>query len=153
MPSLRGIAVSCRNVDDAALSTLSRFPALRQLVPMDVPDAGFRHIGACKNLEELWCMYCQDTGDNATEHVAGLNRLKSYYAGHTKITDRSLEILASMASLESLGFWQCAALTDAGIAQLAGLPNLREVTVEGLPGVTKTVLTAFPSHVRVNFIG
>src|ERR1051325_8867889 len=83
MPSLRGLAVSCRNVDDAALSTLPRFPALRQLMPMDVPDEGFRHVGACEQLEALWCMYCRDTGDAATEHIAGLSRLKSYYAGET----------------------------------------------------------------------
>ncbi len=153
MPALRGIAVSCRNVDDAALSALPRFPALRQLMPMDVPDTSFRHIGACKNLEELWCMYCRDTGDVATGHIAGLNRLKTYYAGHTKITDRSLKILAAITSLESLAFWQCPALTDAGIAHLASLPNLREVTLDGLPGVTKTILAVFPPGVRVNFIG
>jgi len=153
MPTLRGIAVSCKNVDDAALSALPRFPALRQLMPMDVPDVGFRHVGRCENLEELWCMYCQETGDAATEHIAGLNRLKTYYAGHTKITDRTLEVLASMASLESLAFWQCAALTDAGMARLARLPNLRELTLDGLPSVTKTILTVFPSRVRLNFIG
>lgn len=37
MPSLRGLAVSCKNVDDAALSTLTRFPALTQLMPTSVP--------------------------------------------------------------------------------------------------------------------
>jgi len=153
MPALRGIAVSCKNVDDAALSTLPRFPALRQLMPMDVPDSGFRHIGHCENLEALWCMYCQDTGDEATGHIAGLKRLKNYYAGHTRITDRSLEILSSVSSLESLSFWQCPGLTDAGIANLSGLPNLREVTLDGLPGVTKNVLSVFPPRVRVNFIG
>jgi hypothetical protein len=153
MPALRGLAVSCKNVDDASLSTLPRFPALRQFMPMDVPDAGFRHIGSCENLEQLWCMYCQDTGDVATEHIAGLRRLKTYYAGHTGITDRSLEILGSMPSIESLSFWQCAALTDAGIARLAGLPNLREITIDGLPGVTRSVLAIFPPRVRVSFIG
>ncbi len=71
MPALRGIALSCKNVDDASLSALPRFPALRQLMPMDVPDTGFRHIGRCENLEGLWCMYCQDTGDAATEYIAG----------------------------------------------------------------------------------
>ena len=49
MPALRGLAVSCLNVDDAALSVLPDFPALRQLMPMDVPDDGFRHVGRCTN--------------------------------------------------------------------------------------------------------
>jgi hypothetical protein len=58
-----------------------------------------------------------------------------------------------MASLESLTFWQCQGLTDAGIANLAGLPSLREVTLDGLQGVTKNILSVFLPHVRVNFIG
>jgi hypothetical protein len=153
MSALRGIAVSCKNVDDASLSALPRFPALRQLMPMDVPDTGFRHIGRCENLEGLWCMYCQDTGDAATEHIAGLKGLKDYYAGHTRITDRSLQTLGRMVSLERLGFWQCAALTDAGIAHLTGLPNLREITLDGLPGVTKNVMDLFAPHVRANYVG
>ena len=107
MPALRGLAVSCKNVDDEALATLPRFPALTDLMPMDVLDDGFRHVGRCENLEGLWCMYCRDTTDAATEHIAGLTKLKTYYAGQTKITDRSLEILSRMPSLESLEFWNC----------------------------------------------
>ncbi|MGH9851734.1 MAG: hypothetical protein ACREBD_18010, partial [Blastocatellia bacterium] len=112
MPSLRGLSVSCKNVDDAALSALPRFPALRGLMPMDVLDDGFRHVGRCEQLENLWCMYCRDTGDAATEHIAGLSKLKTYYAGATKITDRSLEILGRMTSLETIEFWECAGITD-----------------------------------------
>src|SRR5439155_23269020 len=59
MPALRGLAVSCKNVDDASLSALPSFAALRGLMPMDVPDEGFRHVGRCENLESLWCMYCR----------------------------------------------------------------------------------------------
>jgi hypothetical protein len=44
MPALRGLAVSCARVDDAALALLPRFPALNDLMPMDVGDAGFRHV-------------------------------------------------------------------------------------------------------------
>jgi hypothetical protein len=45
-------------------------------------------------------MYCRDTGDLATAHLSRLRRLKTYYAGQTRITDRSLEILGKMQSLE-----------------------------------------------------
>jgi hypothetical protein len=148
MPALRGLGVSCKNVDDQALSTLPRFPALRQLMPMDVTDAGFRHVGRCENLESLWCMYCRDTTDAATEHIAGLSRLKTYYAGQTRITDRSLEILARMPSLEKLEFWNCAGITDSGVAFLAALPQLREVTLDGCRHVTAKAVAAFPAHVR-----
>ena len=88
MPALHGLAVSCMNLDDQALSALPKFPALREIVPIQVPDDGFRHIGRCEQLEALWCMYCQDTGDVATELISGLRHLKTYYAGRTRITDR-----------------------------------------------------------------
>jgi len=151
MPALKGIALSLKNVDDTSLSTLTAFPALRQLMPMDVSDASFRHIGRCENLESLWCMYCRDTGDSATEHIGGLKKLKHYYAGQTKITDRSLEILSRIRSLVRMEFWNCDGLTNAGIAQLVQLPNLQEITLDGLRGVTKEVLAVFPAHIRVNY--
>jgi hypothetical protein len=87
MPALRGLPVSCKNVDDAALSALADFPALTEFMPMDAPDEGFRHVGRCERLEAVWCMYCRDSGDRATEHLSGLRCLQSYYAGQTRITD------------------------------------------------------------------
>jgi hypothetical protein len=136
-------------VDDAALATLPEFPALTDLMPMDVPDEGFRHVGRCANLRRLWCMYCRDTGDIATSHIAQLP-LKLYYAGKTRITDRSLEILGSMKSLETIELWEIGAITDHGIAALASLPNLRELKVEGSPNVTQSGLRQMPERVRVN---
>lgn len=150
MPALVGLAVSCARVDDAALATLPRFPALRQLLPMDVTDNGFRHVGMCERLEHLCCMYCRQTGDAATEHIAGL-RLKTYYAGATRITDRSCEMLAAMTSLEKVDLWDTPGVTDAGIAALARLPRLRELTLSSLPGVSRAGLAAMPKSVRVHW--
>jgi hypothetical protein len=151
MPARRGLAVSCKNVDDAALHVLPSFPALRALMPMDVSDDGFRHVGRCDRLEELWCMYCRDTGDIATGHIVGLSNLKSYYAGLSQITDESLKILGRMASLELIEFHHCARITDAGLHFLAGLPRLRELILGGLPGVTRDGVAAIPPHVQVRF--
>src|SRR5262249_44890861 len=105
MPALRGLGISCHNVDDEALSTLPSFPTLRELTPIGVKDDGFRHVGRCEKLEKLTCMYCRDTTDIATGHITGLSKLKSYYAGLTKITDRSLELLGRMPSLERIEFY------------------------------------------------
>ena len=149
MPALRGLAVSCKGVDDDALSVLPRFPALDELMPMDVPDAGFRHIGGCQNLKALWCMYCRDTTDAATEHIRSLKQLKSYYAGQTKITDRSLQILGTIQSLETLEFWGCAGITNAGVAALASLPHLRGLTIDGSRQVTREIVALFGPRVRV----
>ena len=150
MPSLQALGVSCKNVDDEALSSLPRFPALRDLTPIDVTDSGFRHVGACVGLERLSCMYCRDTTDVATAHIAGL-QIKSYYAGLTQITDRSLEILGRMPSLESIELYETKRVTDAGLVFLTALPRLREVHLSGLPDVTFAGTAVFPAHVRVDY--
>lgn len=150
MPALRGLGVSCKNVDDDSLAPLPNFPALREFMPMDVPDAGFRHIGRCEQLERLWCMYCRDTGDTATEHVANL-RLKTYYAGLTQITDRSLEILGRMESLEVIELYETKQITDVGLAHIAKLPRLLRVDMNGLPNVTYDGFQLFPKSVQVNW--
>ena len=96
-------------------------------------------------------MYCRDTGDAATEHIGGLKKLKYYYAGQTKITDRSLETLGTMTSLERVRLWNTPGVTNAGIAALARLPRLREVGLEMLSGVTRAAAALFPPHVHVTF--
>jgi hypothetical protein len=152
MPSLRGLAVSCKNVDEASLALLPRFPALTALTPIDVTDSGFRYIGQCLKLEKLTCMYCRETTDVATSYLAGLSKLKSYYAGLTKITDQSLEMLGRIESLEEIEFYECRELTDAGLPFLARLPRLRKVEFFGLPNVTLTGTRVFPSRVRVKYL-
>jgi hypothetical protein len=149
MPRLRGLSVSCRNVGDDAVAALPDFPALRELMPMDVPDAGYRHIGRCRALESLILMYCRDTTDAATEHLAGLPALKSYFNSYTTITDRTPEILSTIAALESITFDSCHGLTDAGIARLARLPRLRTLSVSGR-GVSSAVGRPFAPSVVVH---
>ena len=151
MPALKGLAVSCKFVDDAALAMLPSFPALRELMPMDVSDDGFRHVGRCHALESLVLMYCRDTTDIATEHIQTLPNLKKYHAGYTLITDRTLKVLGTMHSLEELSFEGCKRITDAGVAALATLPRLREISIGGSPDVTRAGVSAFPNHVRVNY--
>ena len=151
MPSLRGLAVSCMNLDDQALSALPKLPALREIVPIQVPDDGFRHIGRDENLGALWCMYCQDTGDGATELISGLRHLKTYYAGRTKITDRSLEILSGIDTLERVELWNCPRVTDAGLPFLAKLPRLREVKLQNMPAVTLEGAAVFPPSIHVDY--
>ena len=90
-------------------------------------------------------MYCRSTTDRATEHVEGLSGLKTYYAGATQITDRSLEILGRMPSLERIELYECEGVTDAGLLFLAGLPRLREVALSGLRQVTLEGTAGLPA--------
>jgi hypothetical protein len=151
MPALRSLSVSCLNVDDVGISALPTFPTLKELMPMDVPDQGYRHIGKCEELESLILMYCRDTTDAATEHITGLRKLSYYFNSYTGITDRTPELLSGMDSLERITFDTCHGLTNAGVARLARIPKLRELRVSG-KGVASDVAAAFSSPVTV-FVG
>jgi hypothetical protein len=150
MPALRTLGINCKNVDDAALSTLPDFPALRELTPIGFQDAGFAHIGRCQRLERLTCMYCRDTTDAATAQISNL-RIKYYYAGCNLITDRSMEILGRIDSLEQVEFYECNGITDSGLPHLAALPHLRRVEISGSPGITLAGTSVFPAGVRVTY--
>jgi hypothetical protein len=60
---------------------LPQFPALRQFIPNGVNEDGFRRVGRSSNLESLYCMYSRDTGNEATAHLMGIEKLRLYYAG------------------------------------------------------------------------
>ena len=150
MPALKRMGVGLANVDDDVLAAFPDFPALRELTPIGVQDPGFRHVGRCERLERLTCMYCRETTDEATVHIAGL-KIRYYYAGLTLITDRSLEILGRMPTLEQIEFYECNGITDAGLPFLASLPRLREVALEGSPGVTLAGTKVFAPGVRVRY--
>jgi hypothetical protein len=149
MPALRSLSVSCRNVDDAGLAALPRFPALTELMPMGVPDEGYRHIGRCERMESLVLMYCRETTDQATGYLVGLPNLARYFASYTLVTDRTPELLSGIESLEEVTLDGCAGVTDAGIAKLARLPRLRKVGATG-PAITPAVAAAFGPGVEVN---
>jgi uncharacterized protein len=151
MPALRALSVSCRNVDDSALALLPSFPSLTELMPMDVPDDGYRHIGRCERLESLVLMYCRDTTDRATEHIASLANLKKYFASYTLVTDRTPEILAGISSLETIGLTGIPGITNTGISALARLPRLRDLDLGGLRNVTPEVATLFSPQVQVHY--
>jgi hypothetical protein len=148
MPALRNLSVSCLNVEDAGVAALPAFPALTELMPIDVPDAGYRHIGRCERLQSLILMYCRDTTDAATEHITGLRNLRYYFNSYTTVTDRTPALLSAMDSLERVTFDACHGLTNPGIARLARLPNLRELRVAGKQ-ITPDVRSAFPARVEV----
>ncbi len=150
MPRLHGLSVSCLNVDDSAIATLPAFPSLVELMPMDIPDAGYRHIGKCEHLESLVLMYCRDTTDAATEQITSLRTLKYYFNSYTTITDRTPELLATMDSLERITFDVCHNLTNAGVGLLARLPRLKQLRVSGAH-ITGEVARPFRPDVRVHW--
>lgn len=150
MPALRKLSVSCLKVSDDALALLPDFPALVELMPMGVPDEGYRHIARCAGLESLVLMYCREAGDRSTEHITRLPRLRKYFASYNRITDRTPQLLATMPTLEEVTFSACAGITDEGVAALAALPRLRTLRVSGRH-VTPRVAERFGPQVNVEY--
>lgn len=150
MPALRDLGIGLSRVEPQALALLPQFPALRELTPIGLEDDGFEPVGRCARLTRLTCMYCRASGDDATAYVRALP-LEHYYAGLTQITDRSLEILGRMTTLQRLELYDCRQVSDAGLPFLAALPNLREVSLDHLPRVTFRGTHVFPSRVRVRY--
>ena len=102
-------------------------------------------------LEKLTCMYCRTPATWRLQHIAGLERLRHYYAGKTQITDRSLEILGGMSSLEDVTLSACANITDAGLVHIARLPHLKKVAVDATARVSRAGIAVFPANVQVDF--
>jgi RNA polymerase sigma factor (sigma-70 family) len=152
MPNLRGLAVSCRNLGPTGLSVLPEFPRLGEFVPIDVTDQGFEHIGQCVRLEALHCMYCQTITDRAAEFIRHLRSLRDYRAWNTSATDRTLQILAEIRSLEHIRISGCTSMSDRGLRALVELPRLRAIELHGLPLVTIEGATMFAPRVRVSYV-
>jgi len=150
MPQLRSLSVSCLNVPDGALAALPDFPALEELMPMDVPDAGYRHIGECTRIESLVLMYCRNTGDEATTHITTMPRLRRYFVSYNRITDRTPELLGGIETLEEITIDSCAGVTNRGIVHLARLPCLRRLCLSGMRHVSADVAVAFSPEVDVD---
>jgi hypothetical protein len=149
MPALRGLSMSCRNVADEGFAALPRFPSLRELAIWDVPDGSYRHVGRCPRLETL--SFGRDATDTAIAHIAELSTLKHVALASTAITDRALEVLATLTSLEKIDLRDGRGVTGRGLARLAALPSLRAVSLGALPHVTRADLSPFPPQVRITF--
>ena len=70
--------------------------------------------------------------DAALARVEELNRLPELRFGtiaRCRITDAGLERLAAWKKLEELHLYNCAKITDAGLAHLKKLPNLKSLTL------------------------
>ena len=150
VPTLKELGIGCGSVDERALAAFPDFPALQSLTPIGVTDPGFRYIGRCSKIERLTCMYCRSTTDAATEQIVNLP-LRYYYAGLTQITDRSLELLGRIRTLEQAEFYECRGITDQGLPFLAALPQLREVAIDSSPQVSFAGIGVFPPNVRVRY--
>ena len=119
-------------VADSDIAELARMPDLTRLdlSLTRISDHGLRQIKQAPKIAELNLYYAELITDDGLSAVRGWKQLQRLNLRGTKITDKTLEMLATVPTLESLdiGF---AEITDVGLDHLAVLPNLRELTIGG----------------------
>ncbi len=138
LPRLTSLGLGGPELTDNAMAHLVEAPALVDLGPFLFGDGAFRFIGRMRRLERLTNMYNRATTDGATRHLRDHPRLAHYTAFGTQITDESLRVLATLPSLESLEFENCAGITDEGLRAVMQAPRLRRLSVWSCISVTGT---------------
>ena len=92
-----------------------------------------------------------DTDDTATEYITSLSELAKYNIWTTQITDRSLEILSKMDSLQDILLQKCNKVTDEGLGKLQRLLLLRSLRLMQCQELTEKGIGVFGEDVQVNF--
>ena len=103
-------------------------PTLEELVLRRalIKGAGLRHFTNLRSLDVTWS-YVEDEGMRS---LAGMTKLRKFWARDTRIGDKTLKILGSLRELEDLDVGGTD-ITEAGIAHMAGLTRLRKLNILG----------------------
>jgi hypothetical protein len=151
-PDLRSFSLSNCYVTDHGLSQLEKNSRLRglNLISIPVTDEGMRSIGKLPDLSRLWLQNLPIT-DAGLDHLSRLplndvmlirskitdEGFRRFATGKsfrvlcvwgTSITDRSLEGIRGMTSLEHLDI-EWTGITDEGLKVLETLPSLKNLSV------------------------
>ena len=95
-----------------------------------ISDHGLKQLKNAPAIADLNLYFDELVGDGGLSAIKGWKHLKRLDVRGTKVTDVTVQYLASVPSLESLdiGFVQ---LTDVGLDALASLPNLKQLSIGG----------------------
>jgi internalin A len=126
----------CSLITDAALETLSTMPELRAVRASgtNVTDDGIAALLKLPRLTELDLRNCRGVTEVAIEKLAEKKSLRMLKIGGEKIDDSVLEVVAKVQGLKGLSLDNCA-ISDAGVAKLAGLP-LADFTIYQCANIT-----------------
>lgn len=149
LTKLQSLSLLSRKLDDAALSDIARFPALRALtLSGDFTDEGLKNVATNTQLTHLIIASTGDAKftDAGLAHLAKMTKLKQLeltevlsmaeqaegaaIREHWAITDDGLRSLAALNELEELSL-HAPQLTDACLVHLRGLKRLKSLSIEG----------------------
>ena len=145
MSELRAVRLMGGNVTDAGVATLLALPRLTELDVRNcrrVTKAGLEPLIGKESLRVLK-IGGPNIGDDVLELVGRMEQLTSLAIGNAAVTDTGMMRLTRL-SLENLSVYQCANLTDEGLAVLADFPNLRVLELRDV-AATGAGLTQLPS--------
>jgi hypothetical protein len=126
LPALNCLDLCNTPVTDEGLKQVARMPALTRL-DLDgdlITDEGIRHLQKSQSLWLLWL------GERASANLdlavaATIPPLESLTLTGSLVTDERVERLKDNASIRDLKFQQCAKLTDKSLEIAATMPNLK----------------------------
>jgi Leucine-rich repeat (LRR) protein len=114
------------------MPALARMPDLKRLdlSLTRISDRGLRTLKTAQGIEDLNLYFAEQVGDEGAAVLRNWKHLKHLNLRGTKITDSTLEMLASLPAMEWLDIgW--AQITDTGLDHLSSLTNLRRLTMGG----------------------
>ncbi len=132
---LHFLGLSRTQITDAGAAHLAALPELWDLQIAGNPrigDATLRWAGAHPSLQSLLVSGTNIT-DAGLEHLVDSRLVFLGIDGCREITDRGLETLSQVESLESLGLDSLPLISDAGVAHLVSLPRLATLTLHVTP--------------------
>ena len=110
------------NVDDRAMEVFGDLPKLRRLYLHELPtvsDAGLKQLSALKSLELLDIWTVPQMTDATVDVIATLPGLKELSIRATGVTDKCIEKLLEMPSLQTLTFKENGSVTAEGLKKLS----------------------------------
>jgi len=101
-----------------------------------VTDAGLKHIGKIKSLEELY-LKGERMGDFGLPFLRNLPRLKYLCLYGSNFTDKGMVHVKEMSSLRILSFHEnLCRITDAGLVHILQMPELEILCLHGTKNIT-----------------
>ena len=145
---LETITISSDRITDDAFRHLGKLPNLRRIAvssprpyapngPLKINGSGLKELSGLKKLRELALLDCP-IDDSGICNLKGLS-LNWLDLRRPAITDRGIEAISDMATLEHLTL-NDTAITDQAFVTMAKLQNLRLIAVAADPNITGSAL-------------
>jgi Leucine-rich repeat (LRR) protein len=129
---ITGVDLRSSWATDADIGELAGIPDLKtvDLSLSRISDRGLRSLRTAPGIVDLNLYFAEQITDEGMSAVKGWKHLRRLNVRGTKITDTTLEFLATVPTLESLDIGY-AQITDVGLDHLTSLPKLRELSIGG----------------------